>query len=259
MAKNKVSVFVFFVATLLVTVSVVGSAQPSESNSKVIFVDTRTMLLAHPLFHKFDVTTRRFAGTRSEPVQGESGRKMIAAELKSYKRAFHKFEKNWADKLSRASGNMRVRLEKQYLSNKARFEKKISEVRQRYWATATIPSVPGLTEPASIVTQVNQISKDIRDSLVKLKNKTGADMVIDISSLMPDQEITYKIELVQANYLSHFKAGTLKTSEIIDWVIEAREYWLKHGKIYSPVISGALDKRVEAVELLIRHCRGLER
>ena len=258
MRKLKFPGYYLLIAVFLI-ISVSGFAQTGRSKSKVIFVDTRTMLLAHPLFQKFDVNTRRFAGTRSEPVPGEAGRKMLSAELKSYKRALEKFENNWADKLSRASGNMRVRLEKQYLSNKARFEKKISEIRQRYWATASIPGLPGQTEPASVVTQVNQISKDIRDSLVKLKNKTGADTVIDISSLMPDKEIDYKIELVQANYLSYLKSGRMKPAEIVEWVIEAREYWLKNGKIYSPVISGALDKRVEAVELLISHCRGFER
>ena len=34
--------------------------------SGLILVDTRQMLLAHPLFGKFDPKTRRFTGTRSE-------------------------------------------------------------------------------------------------------------------------------------------------------------------------------------------------
>jgi len=214
------------------------------------------MLLAHPLFSSFNPETRRFNGTRSEPVQGEESRNLIAADLKSNQMALAKYTEDWSERLKGASGKQRQALEAQYLRGKKRHEVRIGEVRQRYWAVMSIPGVPGLTEPASIITQTNQIALDIRDSILKLKKRTSASLVIDISSLMPSGPVPYRIELVQANLLAYLPTQPKYGPELLEWIREARNYWMNHGNLYNPFIIGTEDQRVEAVEELIRHCQG---
>ncbi|MDN5280082.1 MAG: hypothetical protein PWR01_4047 [Clostridiales bacterium] len=225
-------------------------AQNSDSGG-VIVIDTRPMLLAHPLFHQYNPETKRFDGTRSEPVPGLESRNFIKADLESNQIAFARFNQAWSAQLAKTSGQQRIKLEKLYLTEKKKYESKIGEIRQRYWATISIPGVPGLTEPASIITQVNQIARDIRDSIQAVRKRTGAGLVIDISTLMPAEPMQYKVDLVQANYLAYLRTGQKKPAEILEWVDEARKYWFNHGNIYNPVIIGAEDKRVEAVKELL--------
>lgn len=246
-----------FAIILVICLSGNLAAQTSKSQrNKIIVIDTRTMLLAHPLFSSFDPDTRRFKGTRSEPVAGEENRNLLKADLESNQMALGKYNEEWSTKLKSATGKQRQLLEVQYLQGRKRYEDRISEVRQRYWAVSSIPGVPGQTEPASIVTQTNRIARDIRDSILRLREKTGAGLVIDISSLMPTGPVPYQIDKLQINRLCNQDTPQKLDAELLEWVKEARNYWMNHGNVYRPFIIGTEDLRVEAVEELIRQCHG---
>lgn len=254
----KMARYSLLVMMMLFLTAVLGAQTSARSrqHSKIIVIDTRPMLLAHPLFSSFDPKTRRFIGTRSEPVVGEESRSFIKADIESHQLALAKYNEDWSERLKKATGKQRQTLEAQYLKGKKRHETKIGEIRQRYWATAAIPNVPGLTEPASVVTQTNQIARDIRDSILKLQKRTGASLVMDISSLMPSGPVPYRIEIVQTNQLAYLPAQPRYGPELLEWVREARNYWMNHGNLYNPFIIGTEDQRIEAVEELIRHCQG---
>lgn len=225
-------------------------------HNKIIVVDTRTMLLAHPLFSSFDPQTRRFKGTRSEPISGEESRNFIKADLESNQQALAKYNEDWSQKLKSATGKQRQKLESQYIQGRRRYENRVSESRQRYWAVMSIPGVPGFTEPASIITQTNKIAEDIRNSILQLRKKTGAGLVIDISSMMPSSPVPYKIEILQINRLENLDSPQKIDARLLEWVKEARNYWMNHGNVFRPFIIGTEDMRVEAVEELIRQCQG---
>ena len=228
----------------------------SAARENVIVVDSRAMLLAHPLFQRFNPESGRFNGTRSEPVLGEAERNFIKADLESNLLAFARFKKEWSDKLGKLNGRDRIRMENRFLKEKAQFSQRIGEIRQRYWATASIPGVYGATEPASVITQVYQISKDIRNSLQNLKKRYNAQLVIDVASLLPARALPCKIDLVQANLLHYVNSGHAPTQQTLEWIKEARNYWFNNGNIFNPVIIGGDDKRQEAVEEMLRQSQG---
>jgi len=247
----------FLSVMLIAFLPAITTAQTRNGQrNRIIVVDTRPMLLAHPMFANFDPETRRFKGTRSEPISGEEDRNLIHADLLNQQAALDKYNADWSTRLRAAVGKQRQSLETQYLRGKKRHEDKIAEIRQRFWAVAAIPGVPGRTEPASIITQTNQIARDIRDSILKLQRRTGATLVIDISSLMPVAPVPYRLEIVQANRLAYLPAQPNYGPELLEWISEARNYWMNHGNLYNPFIIGTEDQRVEAVEELIRHCQG---
>lgn len=252
----KLAKYSILVILALSMTTVLAAQTKISQRNKIIVIDTRPMLLAHPMFSNFDPDTRRFKGTRSEPVGGEEERKVIRADLENQQMALVKYSEDWSERLKNATGKQRQALETQYLRGKKRLEAKTGEIRQRYWATSSIPGVPGFTEPASILTQTNQIARDIRDSLVKLQKRTGAGLVIDISSLMPTGPVPYKLEIVQANRLAYLPKQPQYGPELLEWVRETRNYWMNHGNLYNPFIIGTEDQRLEAVEELIRHCQG---
>ena len=132
---------------------------------------------------------------------------MIKAELDSNLKAFENFKSVWAERLQNTAGSQRKKLEAIFLKEKTRKESAISELRQRYWAVASYPGREGLTEPGSIVSQVFSISNDIRDVLVKLRNRYKAEAVIDVSSLLPPAPEKYNVELVQSNAMAVLFAG----------------------------------------------------
>ena len=66
--KNNLLLFLFVFCLITITGDAEQNAQKPISNT-AIFIDSRLMVMAHPLFKAFDPKTQRFKGTSSESFQ----------------------------------------------------------------------------------------------------------------------------------------------------------------------------------------------
>lgn len=232
--------------------TVPAAAQDAPVPNGVVYVDTRLLLLAHPLFHQLDEKTRRFTNTSSEPVLGEEGVRRLIQKLDQLQKTYDQLPAVWQKRISEAPVAERKALEQTYLAEKAALQERLSSVRRRRWAVVAIPGREGVSEPASIISQLNVICGDIRDTLRDLRQSTQAGLILDISSLMPAGSAPINDARLHGNYLAGFVRGSHQIEDVMPWLKEARKFWLNHSRISTPVIVGAYDARLDAVQLLIK-------
>ncbi len=226
-------------------------------------VDTRLLLLAHPLFASFDTVTGRFRGSSSEFVLGgQEGVDLLIAEIKKLDKWLLESPKRLQEKLHLVPLPNRIAAERAFLAEKRQVEKRLAILQIRAYNARLVPGRPGITPEVSILPQINEIGSDIRAVLKQLKETHKADVVIDAAELLPiTSRETAKNELLIKNlHRKLWKNQKLAADEDFDlWLEQADSYWAMRLGLNADVIPvGARDVRLEAIKLVEDRTKGLK-
>ncbi|MBI3038794.1 hypothetical protein HYY75_07075 [bacterium] len=223
-----------------------------------IFVDTRLMLLSHPIVRSFDSQTRRFAGTSSEFVLGgEKGVFEVENEIKSIETKILSLTEVYKPLFSRATSLNRKSLESKFLQEKRSLESRLATLRKRIDPNMGVPERPGLTSGLAIIPQVNSIASDLRAVINRLKLKYQPPVILDIASLLP--ACIFPVDKVVLSKNRHFEAWRQNFSNregLFQWLNEAKTYWVNSGTGISPIPFGAQDVRLEAIQMIEQFSKG---
>ncbi|MBF0407418.1 MAG: hypothetical protein HQM10_08690 [Candidatus Riflebacteria bacterium] len=244
---DKAAIFAFCFMTALNL-----QAQPA------LVVDTRLMLLAHPLVHLFDPSSKRFRNTPSEPVdEGNTGVEKIRSEAEKVGKQLEELPQKYSEKIENAKSSKKAKLMKEFLEKKAYLENHLDLLMKRSNEAISVPGRIGMTPYSSILPTVQLIAQEIRETTSRLSKKYNSGCVIDVSSLAPlssDQIPDSQSDLLKKNM--HFSMNTEPTTasaELFSWLDTAKNYWAKRNfKIIVPVLYGGKDVRIEAAEIIAK-------
>lgn len=225
----------------------------AEEKGKLLFIDSRLLLIAQPLFQAFDPATRRFRETPSDPSLirkiGKEGVKKKIEELRSRK---HALTKSWQEKISKATAPEVKKLEKEFIQERKVLEKELELLKGQQAQVQVDPEKPAYSMIRSILPSVNEIAGNIKQTLLELKEKYQADLVLDIAPLFPRNPVD-----VDTKILYGFSPGTLWMTKNAkfpptfgQWIQEAKNYWTNNDIFSSPVMYGGTDCRLEAMEII---------
>lgn len=239
---------------LLLIVHSLSAAQP-------IFVDTRLLLLAHPLFADFDCESGRFKNTSSEFVAGgQEGVDKLLGEIQKLNQWLLSSPKILQKKLRQVALPDRMAAERAFLAEKRGIEQKLSVMQMRAYMARLVPGRPGITPSSSIYPQINQLTSDIRIILGILKNKYKTKVVIDSAELLPiaKSNLTQSPLLIQNLHTKIWKGQKLAREENLEsWLEEANLYWARRLGLNADIIPvGAKDVRLEAIKLMEEQTKG---
>lgn len=224
-----------------------------------LFLDTRLLVMAHPLFSVFDTTSNRFKGTSSEPIEGGyQGVDEMVEQIKKLEDTLLMSSVRLKEELKTVPLRQRVAVERKFLAEKKELGNKLENLKRRVFVARQVPILPGMTPHSSIVPQVNDIMVAIRAVVKKLKNKYNTELVIDVSGLMP---YAGKIELTESLLTNKHKQMLDKNASMptqyLEWLYEADQYWAAKLGVDAEIIPyGALDTRLEAVKLMEEEVKG---
>lgn len=234
------------------------------AQAEPFMVDTRLMLLAHPLFAKFDHATARFRGTSSEFVDGgQEGVDRLIAEIRRLDAWLLASPKHLQEKLKNVPVPDRAAAERAFLTEKREAEAQLAMLQIRAYNARLVPGRPGVTPEASTMPQINEIAADIRAVLRELKDKHKTDVIIDVAELLP---IVAKPRATSPTLSANLHArlwkdpGIASSPEFATWLDEADSWWAgKLGLDASVIPFGANDSRLEAVKLIEERTKGLKK
>ncbi|GAB1352492.1 hypothetical protein MASR1M12_12230 [Erysipelotrichia bacterium] len=229
-----------------------------------IMVDTRLMLLAHPLFTQFDPQTARFRGTSSEFVEGgQEGVDQLVAEIRRLDAWLLASPKHLQEKLKNVPVPDRAAAERAFLAEKREVESRLAMLQIRAYNARLVPGRPGVTPEASTMPQINEIAADIRAVLRQLKETHKTDVIIDSAELLP---IVAKPKATPPALSANLHARLWKdpaiasSPEFAAWLDAADSWWAgKLGLDASVIPVGARDVRLEAVKLIEERTKGLKK
>ncbi|HNX74145.1 MAG TPA: hypothetical protein PLM07_02545 [Candidatus Rifleibacterium sp.] len=231
--------------------------------AETILVDTRLMLLAHPLFEKFDPVTGRFKGTSSEFIQGgQDGVDALIAEIKKINTWLLNSPKHLQEKLRLVALPDRMTAERAFLNEKRQAENRLATLQVRVYNARLVPGRPGVTHEASIIAQINEIGSDLRAVLKQLKERYDAKVIIDGAELLPIVKVqTSRSALLTQNlHRKIFKnEKSVNDKDFAAWLEEADNYWAGRLGLDARVVPvGARDVRLEAIKLMEERTKGLK-
>lgn len=233
---------------LILAIFLTGTAWGQQ----VKFIDTRLLLLAHPLYRQFSADTARFSNTPSEPVpDGEDGIRRVESELSSVQLEYAGLPGKWAQRLSAKMGKSeRKSTEEAFIAEQKRLQEKSRMLEDRLRQLRGVPGRPGLTNNMSMAGQVITIARDIRATIARLK--TGFNgVVMDISPLMPDRAPDVDTKIVYSNMnFQLWRASSTPDGNAVAWLDNAKRFLYARHQPLLPVVYGGIDARVEAVKIL---------
>lgn len=231
--------------------------------AKPIFVDTRLMLLAHPLFADFDCTTGRFKNSSSEFVAGgQQGVEELQTEIKKLNQWLLTSPKILQEKLREVALPDRIAAERAFLAEKREIERKISVMQMRAYMARLVPGRPGVTPDSATYPQINQLTSDIRAVLKQLKDKHSTQVVIDAAELLPIISHTPTQAMLTQNLHTKLWKGDKEVTDqnFSTWLEEADLYWACRLGMDADIIPlGATDARLEAIKLMEEQTKGLKK
>lgn len=223
-------------------------------------VDSRLLIMAHPLFDKFDSKTNRFLGTSSEPILGElAGIEAVVEQIKELQNQLLKSSKALREKLQNVPLTERLAVEREFLAQKKDMEAKLEAMKMRVYMARLVPIKMGMTPDSSIYTQINVITEDLRKVIKALKQKYNTNMVLDTTDLLPFVPFKKPSSLLMSNMHKEAmeKKDTKINEELMEWYLEADEYWAARFGVDSQVVPyGAVDARLEAIKLMEQESEG---
>ncbi len=235
----------------------------SVTATEPIFVDSRLLILAHPLFSAFDHSSGRFKGTSSEFVSGgQKGVDDLIAEIQRLNKWLLESSKNLQEKLKDVPLQDRMATEREFLRQKQDTERRVAILQRRAYNARLVPGRPGITPDASIIPQINELTADMRTVIQTLKNKYSSEVVIDVSELLPILSNRYSFNaLLFANLHQKFlqDKSAVEEDKLLLWMAEADKYWARRLGINASAIPfGAKDVRLESIKLLETMTKGIK-
>jgi len=225
---------------------------PALHAQTALLVDTRLMVMAHPLTNSFDQATRRFRNTSSEPLGSGETPKNIELGIRSLELQLKTLQEQFARGLKNAAVAQRNSLEQTYLEQRRSLELMLAEQKERRFRVEEVPLNPGLTSYDAIQPQIQTISADLQSVVRALREKYQAATVIDVASLLPLFPPQGNPEILRQNCHFYFWRNSFGTVGNVsqEWMLQAKRYWAHRDSQLSPVPYGARDVRFEAAQMM---------
>ncbi|HAE40560.1 MAG TPA: hypothetical protein DCG57_18290 [Candidatus Riflebacteria bacterium] len=227
-----------------------------------VLVDTRLLVLAHPLFSQFDTNTGRFRNTPSEYVDGgQSGVDALVAEIQKLDAWLLRSPQILRERLKDVPLPDRMAIERNFLNEKREKEKGLAAMKMRAYMARLVPGRPGVTPDSSIYPQINQIMTDVRAVIKTVKERHRSDLVIDACDFLPvvDSSGIRPELLVQNLHFSLWK-GKPADEHFLAWFAAADQFWAGQLGMDAQIFpAGVTDVRLEALKLLEERTKGQQK
>lgn len=252
---------------LLLILGSIPMARAADQSSETtisgmpIFLDTRLMVLAHPLYKAFDIKSRRFKGTSSESFEEDfSSREDFVQKIKDTEDELLKYPEKLKEKLKKIPFKDRFNAERELILAKKQKEAKLESMKRRFYLSRLVPTKDGLTPYMSIYPQCRDLADAINNVISQLKRKYKTEIVIDIANILPfkDKLTTRQFEL-NANLIkdAYKKDCNVSAEELSQWMDVAKNFWAANQGMNANIIPvGAKDVRLEAIKLLEEDGKG---
>lgn len=251
---------------LLLLCSISSFAETGHNTEKAvfgtpIFIDSRLMVLAHPLFRAFDPKTQRFKGTSSESFQEDFGsRSSFVQATKDLEDELLKFPEKLKEKLKSVPFKDRFNAEREFLLEKKLKESKLEYMKRRIYLSRLVPTKDGMTPYMSIYPQCRDLADAIRKVTELLKTKYKTEVVIDVANILPYVAKQKVIQHELRNNIlrdAYQKQSNVSQEELSKFVKAANSYWASKLGMNADIIPiGAIDVRLEAVKLMKEEGKG---
>lgn len=237
---------------LLGTVCLMALGCVAAQAQSAIMLDTRLMIMAHPMTNQFDPALRRFRNTSSEPLASGETRDGIGQLVKSLERQLGELQAKIGRELQQAAPNRRPALEKAFLSRRRELEARLKEQKERQYTVQEVPLNQGMTTYDSIFPQIQTISNDLQNAVRMLRDRYQSPVVIDISSLLPLYPPQGNMNVLRQNFHFGFWRNSFSGNapSTLEWMLQAKRYWAYRDSQMHPVPYGARDVRLEAAHLM---------
>ena len=226
-----------------------------------IFIDSRLLVLAHPLFRAFDPKSQRFKGTSSESFQEDFDSKTsFIQEIKDTEDELLRFPEKLKEKLKGVPFKDRISAERELLLEKKLKESKLESMKRRVYLSRLVPTQDGMTPHMAIYPQCRDLAGAIKKVTDLLKEKYKTEVVIDVANILPYKEKLrtrqpeLMTNLVKEAYKKECKASP---EEFSQWFKVANSYWAARQGMNADIIPlGVKDVRLEAIKLMEEEGKG---
>lgn len=226
---------------------------------KPVMLDTRLLLLAHPLFTEFDSVMGRFRNTPSEFVEGgQKGVDQLVSEIQELSKWLSQAPQVLRERLKDVPLPDRMVIERKFLAEKRYKEARVADMKMRAYMARLVPGQPGVTPAASTYPQINKIMADIRSVIAQLKERYDSNLVIDACDLLPIAgSAGLRSELLVENQHFRLWKGEPANARTVEWLNAASSFWAGELGMDAPVFPvGVNDVRLEAIKLLEDRTKG---
>ncbi len=239
--------------------NIANAAKVSKKKTEkvnAIFIDSRLLVLAHPLFNAYDTKTGRFRGTPSEPfVFDVESRKYFLDQIKETEEKLLKFPEILKNKLKDVPFKDRIAIEKEFLIQKKLLEAKLEAMKMRIYFSRQVPISQGMTPYKAIYPQCSDITETALNIVKELKEKYKTDIVIDVANILPIIKKDKYVKPISVDYnlmkKAYDKNEKVSSEEIEIWIDKADKYWSEQLELDADIIPyGAIDARLEAIKLM---------
>lgn len=231
----------------------------AAQDNLMLMIDSRLLVIAHPLFSSFDPDTSRFKGTSSEFVMGgQPGLDALYDEIRRNEEWLAKGSEVLRERLQQAPVPERMAIERDFLRERQELEQQTLKMKIRAFNARLVPGRPGITPASAIYPQLNEINSAIREVISKLKQKYKIEVVVDVIDLLPvrTKSVATPRELTRNVHRDFLKTGEFDRSTIA-WFENCADYWADDlGMDASVIPVGAKDVRLEALKLFEEITRG---
>ena len=259
---SKNCILLLLLVLCLVPMTCVAEQNAEKDNpGKPIFIDSRLLVLAHPLFNAFDPKSKRFKGTSSESFEEDfDSKESFIQEIKDTEDELLKSPERLKEKLKAVPFKDRINAEREFLLEKKMKEAKLEAMKRRITLSRLVPTKDGMTPYMSIYPQCRDLAEAIKKvtDLLKLKYKT--EVVIDIANILPYKE---KQKVVPSELRKNLvkdayqKDSKVSEEELSQWLKSANSYLASRLGMDADIIPvGAKDVRLEAIKIMEKEGKG---
>lgn len=258
--QKKVIFFSKYLLCLTVIVGFILGGRSYLYAQQVYWIDSRWLLLAHPIMQSYDENVRRFKGTSSYPIEGElEGLKALKEEIPKLEKQLQVLEQNFLKAQKNLKGEKLQQAEKEYLNEKKKIMQQIQITKERISAVQTVPSKVGLTSYETIKPQINEIAQTLRKIYSEIINTKKPIALLDVASILPmDKEFitSPSNDVLFQNKHFHWWRRHFDNNRNLDleWFYQAKKYWAKHQAwVNDPVPVNGVDGRQLSLEILQKY------
>ena len=241
--------------------AVVAEQNSEKASNMPIFIDSRLLVLAHPLFSAFDSKSKRFKGTSSESFEEDfDSQEAFIQSIKDLEDELLKSPEKLKEKLKGIPFKDRISAEREFLLEKKLKESKLEYMKRRIYLSRLVPTKDGMTPYMSIYPQCRDLAEAIKKVTDSLKKKYKTDIVIDVANILPyrGKLRTRPRELVNNLVKDAYKKESKASAEdLSQWLKVANSYWAARLGMNADIIPvGARDVRLEAIKLMEEEGKG---
>ena len=258
--KNGIFLLFLLLSSAALSNAAEQNIEKTDSGTPV-FIDTRLMVMAHPLFKAFDPKSRRFKGTSSESFEENFElQESFIQSIKDLEDELLKFPEKLKEKLKGVPFKDRISAEREFLLEKKQKESKLEYMKRRVYLSRLVPTKDGMTPYMSIYPQCRDLTEAIKKVTDLLKKKYKTEVVIDVANILPFKEKPRTTQPVLRNNLMkdvYKKESKASDEDLSNWLKAANSYWAaKLGMDADIIPVGAKDVRLEAIKLMEEEGKG---